>query len=102
MTIRIDLRLHGGPGGAPRIDLQGIPTGGGVSMTASGVSFVPATTGAAYTGSVVGLAGNQVAARVTDAAGQRLDLDFDLSIDTAAGRVTGTVFGRIPAGGDGE
>ena len=99
VTIRLDLQLRGGPGGAARIDLQGVPTGGGVSLTASGVSFVPATTGSVYSGSVVGLAGSRVVARVTDAAGQRLQLAFSLSIDATAGRVTGTVSaGR----GDGE
>jgi hypothetical protein len=101
VTIRLDLQLQGGPGGAARIDLQGIPSDGGVSMTASGVSFVPATTGAAYTGSVVGLQGNQVVARVADAAGQRLDLAFNLSIDQGAGRVTGTL-SATSRQGDGE
>jgi sulfoxide reductase heme-binding subunit YedZ len=101
VLIRLDLHLQAGPGGAALIDLQGIPTGGGVSLTASGVSFVPATTQAVYTGSVIGLAGNDVEARVTDAAGQRLQLRFNLSIDAAARRVTGTVAATTQSG-DGE
>src|SRR5581483_2766992 len=81
----------GGPRGAARIDLRGEPTGGGVSMTASGVSFVPATTRAVYTGSVVALAGSRVEALVRDSAGQRLRLAFVLSIDAAGGSVNGIV-----------
>jgi Ferric reductase like transmembrane component len=100
VTIRLDLRVLGDPGGAARIDLQGIPAGGGVSLTASGASFVPATTGAVYSGSVVGLEGNRIVARVSDAAGQRLDLAFNLSIDTSSGHVTGTL--SAATRGDGE
>ena len=101
VLIRIDMQLGGGPGGAAQIDLQGVPTGGGVSLTASGVSFVPATTKAVYSGSVIGLDGNTVVARVTDSAGQRLRLTFNLSIDAAAGRVTGTL-DAATRGNDGE
>ncbi|HZQ16397.1 MAG TPA: ferric reductase-like transmembrane domain-containing protein [Gaiellaceae bacterium] len=91
VDVQIVLRLRGGPRGAARIDLRGEPTGGGVSMTASGVSFVPATTRAVYTGSVVALAGSRVEALVRDSAGQRLRLAFVLSIDAAGGSVNGIV-----------
>jgi len=100
VTIRLDVSVLGGSGGAARIDLQGIPAGGGVSLTASGASYVPATTGAVYSGSVVGLQGTRIVARVSDSSGQRLDLAFDLSIDTSSGRVTGTV--SAARRGDGE
>jgi hypothetical protein len=100
VTIRLDLRILGGPGGAARIDLQGIPSGGGVSLTASGASFVPATTGAVYAGSVVGLEGSRIVARVSDAAGQRLDLAFNLAIDTSSGRVGGTVSAATAGNGE--
>ena len=100
VTIRLDLKILGGPGGAARIDLQGIPDGGGVSLTASGASFVPATTGAVYSGSVVGLEGSRIVASVADAAGQRLDLAFNLAINTSSGTVTGTL--SAATRGDGE
>lgn len=91
VDVRIALRLRGGPRGAARIDLRGEPTGGGVSMTASGVSFVPATTRSVYTGSVVALEGSRVEAVVRDRAGDRLHLAFALSIDAAGGSVSGIV-----------
>jgi methionine sulfoxide reductase heme-binding subunit len=100
-TITFLLALHGGPGGAARIVLRGLPTRSGVLLTASGVSFVPATTRALYTGTVVSLLGAQVVAHVSDSAGQRLLLTFDLSIEQTAKRVSGTLTaGKI--GRDGE
>jgi DMSO/TMAO reductase YedYZ heme-binding membrane subunit len=91
VTVRLALRLRGGPGGAARIDLRGLPEGGGVSLTASGVSFVPATTRTVYTGQVSGLEDQHVVADVRDGAGDRLRLDFQLSIDDATHAVTGVV-----------
>jgi DMSO/TMAO reductase YedYZ heme-binding membrane subunit len=90
-TITFVLGLHGGPGGAARIVLRGTPLRGGVSLTASGVSFVPATTRALYTGTVVRLVGAQVVADVADSTGQRLLLTFELSLDQANRRVSGTM-----------
>ena len=83
--------LRGSPGGALRIDLRGIPSGGGVSMSASGVSFVPATTRTVYYGSVTGLAGRLVAATVRNAAGKTLRLTASLSLDSETGRANGIV-----------
>ena len=91
VTVRLSLRLRGGPRGAARIDLRGIPEGEGVSLTASGVSFVPATTRSVYTGRVVGLEEQHVVAEVRDAAGNRLRLYFQLSIDGVSRAVTGVV-----------
>ncbi len=99
VTIHLLLRLRGGPGGAARIDLQGVPDGGGVSLTASGVSFVPATTGAVYSGAVTGLQGSDVAATVRDPAGDRLALAFGLHIDASTQRVLGQVTAST-GGGD--
>ena len=81
VTVRLSLRLRGGPRGAARIDLRGVPSGEGVSLTASGASFVPATTRSIYTGQVVGLDGQHVVVAVRDGAGHGLRLDFRLSID---------------------
>jgi hypothetical protein len=89
--VEISLHLHGGPGGAVRLDLRGLPLGGGVSLEASGVSFVPSTTRAVYLGSVTALDGNLVGAAVRDAAGDRLDLTLALQLDAAAGTARGTI-----------
>ena len=85
------MRFHlaGGPGGSLRIDLRGTPISGGVSMTASGVSFVPATTRAVYLGRVTGLEGSIVAATVRVHAGDRLQLTARLSLDATSGSASG-------------
>jgi methionine sulfoxide reductase heme-binding subunit len=93
VTIVISGRLAGGPGGAIRIDLRGLPTETGVAMTASGVSFLPAGAAGAYTGSVTELAGRRVAATVRNASGRRVHLTFALDINADAGTVGGTVAG---------
>lgn len=89
VTIHLLLTLRGGPRGAARLDLQGVPGNGGVAMTASGVSFVPATTRAVYAGKVVALDGSRVVADVRDAAGDRLQLGFQLQIDPQSQTVSG-------------
>lgn len=90
-VIDISVKLDGSPHGAARIRLRGVSQGGGVVMTASGVSFVPATTGTVYSGTISSLSGTNVGAVVRDGNGDRLDLSFALSIDNATGAVTGTV-----------
>ncbi len=86
--------LHGGAGGSVRIDLRGQPDGsGGVSMTASGVSYVPAGTRTVYVGSVTGLDGPQVFADAVARGGERLQLSFELNIDTQRNVVTGSMTG---------
>lgn len=91
VTVSLTMHLRGGPRGAARIDLRGVPSGEGVSLTASGVSFVPATTRSVYTGQVVGLDGQHVVADVRDDAGHRLRLDFRLSIGSRTHAITGVV-----------
>ena len=88
--VDISLRLADTPRGAARIRFRGIANDDdGVVMTASGVSFAPATTGTVYTGSITSLNGTNIGATVRDGHGDRLDLRFDLSIDTRSGTVTG-------------
>ena len=91
LRIVIRLSLVQSPRGQLRIDLRGTPLGNGVSMTASGVSFVPASTRAVYYGSITGLDGSIIAATVKDAAGDTLQLTARLSLDLAAGRATGVL-----------
>lgn len=93
VTVVIVGRLHGGPGGSFRLDLRGIPQGGGVSMTASGVSYVPGGTSTVYTGSVTSLAGSQVVTSVATPSGARLQLSFAFNIDLSGGTVGGSVEG---------
>jgi methionine sulfoxide reductase heme-binding subunit len=100
VDIAIRGLLRGGAGGSVRFDLRGQPDGnGGVSMMASGVSYVPAGTRTVYVGSVTGLNGQQVFANVVAHGGQRLQLYFDLNIDPQRGTVTGTMTGT-PGGSE--
>jgi len=93
VNVELAGTLTGRPGGAVRIDLRGEPLGGGVTMTASGVSYVPRGTRTVYTGSVTTLAGQEVVALVSVGADHRLRLDFRLSIAARSGTVSGTVAG---------
>jgi len=93
LNVVIRGKLAGGPRGSVRIDLRGEPLQGGVSMTASGVSYVPAGTRTVYYGSVSGLEGSRVIADLATSSGARLRLDFVLNIDTASHVVTGSVDG---------
>ena len=52
LAVVIRGRVHGGAGGSFRIDLVGQPLQGGVSLRASGVSYVPAGTRTVYLGSI--------------------------------------------------
>lgn len=101
IRVVISLRLRSAPGGALRVDLRGQPIGNGVSMDASGVSFVPATTRAVYLGTVTALQGNVVGAQVRDAAGDRLDLTMQLALDAGAGTARGVVQAATPSGNGG-
>jgi methionine sulfoxide reductase heme-binding subunit len=91
LQIVIRLSLMRSPRGQLRIDLRGTPLGAGVSMTASGVSFVPASTRAVYYGSITGLDGSVIAASVKDAPGDTLQLTVRLSLDVGSGRASGVV-----------
>jgi methionine sulfoxide reductase heme-binding subunit len=84
-------QLHGGSGGAVRIDLRGEALQGGVAMTASGVSYVPAGTRTVYVGSVGTLDGSRVVAAVSTPSGQSARLEFALVIDKARGSANGSV-----------
>jgi sulfoxide reductase heme-binding subunit YedZ len=91
VSVVIRLSLMQSPRGRMRIDLRGAPIGDGVSMSASGVSFVPATTRSVYYGSVTGLDGSIIAATVRDAAGDVLQLTARLSLDVTTGQAAGVV-----------
>ena len=91
VTIHVDTRVRGGVRGRLRLTLQGLPSGGGVLLTSSGVAF--ATAGSSvYEGSVVGLDGSHVSARVSGPDGT-IDLEIDLQLDDATNTVSGAVTG---------
>lgn len=94
--VIIRLGLEGPPHGRLRIDLRGRPLATGVSMSASGVSFVPATTRAVYLGRITGLDGSIVAATVRDHAGDTLQLTARLALDTSTRRASGVVAAVTP------
>lgn len=94
--VVIRLALATAPHGELRIDLRGTPLATGVSMNASGVSFVPATTRAIYFGRITGLDGSIVAATVKDHAGDTLQLTARLALDTSTGRASGMVAAVTP------
>jgi ferric reductase like protein len=94
VKVEVMLRLARKPGGALRVEIAGNPIGGGVSMTSSGVSFVPQTTRAVYLGTVTALDGQTVGALVHDAARDTLALTLRLSLDAAAGTASGVVIAR--------
>ena len=91
VSVVLRFTLARSPRGKLRIDLRGTPIGNGVSMTASGVTFVPATTRAVYYGSVTGLDGSIVAATVKDAAGDTLQLTARLALNAESGQASGVV-----------
>jgi hypothetical protein len=94
VAIRIDSTLVGSVRGTLRVVLQGIPADdGGVSMTANGVAFALAGSPELYEGQIVGLQGSQIAARVTTASGNGLELQIALRIQPGQARVTGVVDG---------
>jgi Ferric reductase like transmembrane component len=95
VDLHVDGSLTGGLRGRLRFVLEGIPLqGGGVSMTASGVSFA-ARGSLLYQGRIVGLSGNQVSARLVDAKGHVVDLSLLLSVSESSNSLTGAVHGSV-------
>jgi methionine sulfoxide reductase heme-binding subunit len=72
------------------IRLQGIPSGSGVSMTASGASFGPPSWPDEYVGKITALEGTRVGLSLRGSSGD-LQLIVDLTIDQATGTVSGVV-----------
>jgi DMSO/TMAO reductase YedYZ heme-binding membrane subunit len=98
LTVDLDLTLDGPGARRLHVRIQGPPAqGGGVSMSSSEVDLGTASSPALYRGTVSALQGNQIVASVSGA-GRTVDLQIALTIDQAAGSVTGSVTAR-PAGG---
>jgi sulfoxide reductase heme-binding subunit YedZ len=76
----LDVRIYG-------IALRG----GGLSMTSSAVSFGSSADPTLLKGTVTGLAGEEIRARVSTSHGTALELDIALQLNAANGSVSGTV-----------
>jgi Ferric reductase like transmembrane component len=98
LDVAIRGRLKGGAGGSVRIALRGQALQGGVAMTASGVSYVPAGTRTVYLGHVTALDGERVIATVADHDGAKIQLSFVLAIDSVSHTVAGSVDATPGAG----
>jgi Ferric reductase like transmembrane component len=94
--VKVDIRatVDGSVRGKLRITLWGEPSGSGIALAASDVAFGAAGTTQPYVGQVVGLDGNTVDARLSDAAGSRVELSVDLNLHGGNGVVTGLLRGR--------
>jgi hypothetical protein len=90
--VDISLSVSGQQLSALHVHIVGQPSaGGGVQMTGSRVTLgTPADPGL-YTGTVVGLAGTDVQARLHDSSGHSLALSARLQIDQTTGAASGTV-----------
>lgn len=104
VDIKAQLQLDGAAGSPLEIVLRGQPRDDGVAMTSSRVTLGSAS------GHVVSLDGDHLVALVGTAGEPRIQLAIRLSLDSAAGTVSGVVQGQSAsatappsgAGGDGE
>jgi hypothetical protein len=94
VKIDINATFDGDVPGRVRLTLWGEPSDEGISLAASDVAFGAAGTTEAYVGSVVGLEGNRVEARVRNAAGHQVELTLNLRIDQESRTVAGVLQGR--------
>lgn len=94
VLVNISGRTSGGNSGVLWIRLQGEPLdGGGVSMTASGASYGPASLPDAYVGKIVALQGTRILLSLTGRS-NKLSLLLDLRVDAQSGTAKGTVQGN--------
>ncbi len=92
VTVSIAGEFSGRAHGHLAIVLTGQPAaGGGVQLTGSQVTMGPDTAPSQYQGQVTRLEGTTLVAALTNAGGQSLRATVALSLDGAAGHVSGTV-----------
>jgi sulfoxide reductase heme-binding subunit YedZ len=90
--VDISLSLAGEQLNTLRIHLRGQPLGdGGLQMTSSTVTLGTSSIPVNYRGTVTGLEGTNIAARVSDPAGRTLNVVARLQIDQNSGTVSGVV-----------
>jgi hypothetical protein len=92
--VNLSLQFSGGAHGSLRIRLGGAASpGGGVSMSGSQVDLIARGLSTVAQGRIVSLQGQQIVARVSDAAGTVVDLHANLQIDQNSGAVSGQLLG---------
>ena len=92
VEIDLTLAVQGAPLSALDIRIFGTPAaGGGVAMNSSDVTLGTSSDPQLYRGSVTGLQGTNVVARVSSPGRAPLALTAALQIDPATGAVTGTL-----------
>ena len=89
--VDISLSLAGQQLSMLAIHLRGQPIEGGIEMTSSEVTLGTQSNPTRYRGRVTSLQGTNIAAQVSDSAGNRLGLVAQLNIDSGTGSVSGTV-----------
>jgi hypothetical protein len=95
--------LSRGATGSLDVELHGAAlAGGGVQLERGSVVLTDATTNDRYSGTVVGLRGNQIVAQVSDQNGRPLLMSIDVTeLDTSRGTLAATV-SASPGGRRGE
>jgi hypothetical protein len=93
--VVIDARLTGSVAGRVHVVLQGQAfADGGVTMARSRAYLGSIAVPAMFAGSVTQLSGSNVVARLTDAAGHRVELSLALTIDPGRAHVSGRATAR--------
>jgi hypothetical protein len=95
VEVELALTIAGQQLSALDVRIEGDPVdGGGVQMTASAVTLGTSSAPTLYRGTVTGLEGANIAARVTTIGGASMALIANLNIGAGSGTVTGTVNAR--------
>jgi hypothetical protein len=93
--VTIDGLLSGGARGSVRFVLDGSAlAGGGIQMERSVARLGTAAQPALYQGTVVGLDGTNLRAKVQNGSGTSLTLNVRLTVDSSTNAVTGSVSAR--------
>lgn len=78
--VVINLQTSGSRPLSIHVVLNGQPAGGGISMSSGTAVLTPPQGAAPYKGSVTGLSGGSITARISDGHGDEIGLDLSLSI----------------------
>jgi hypothetical protein len=98
-VVDLALEVNGGARGKLRVRMAGAPDGtGGLSLTGSQVDLAATGESSVLQGRIVSLEGQAFTARVRGA-GQAVDLQANLDINSQAGTVTGTLSANSAGGG---
>jgi len=94
-VVNLAMRVSGQVRGRLRVRIGGVPVGAGagLSMTGSQVDLALAGRPSVLQGQIASLQGEQFDARLSDAAGTRVDAHVQLQIDNQTNAVTGILSG---------